>query len=69
MGTTIRNISSQSYQNIPLILTLFDKDNNIIATLNCYIDDIEANSSIQMYSVIKKDLSNFSNYSLSLNNN
>ena len=48
---------------------LFDKDNNIIATLNCYIDDIEANSSIQMYSVIKKDLSNFSNYSLSLNNN
>lgn len=66
---TIRNISSQSYQNIPLTLTLFDKDNNIIATLNCYIDDIDANSNIQVYSVIKKDLSNFSNYSLSLNNN
>lgn len=69
VGATIRNISSQSYQNIPLILTLLDKDNNIIATLNCYIDDIEANSNIQVYSIIKKDLSNFSNYSLSLNNN
>lgn len=62
----LKNNSDQSYENINLRISLFDKDNNEITFLDYKIDKIEANGESSTFAALKRDLSNCENYSIAL---
>ena len=66
VAARLKNNSDQSYENVNLRISLFDKDNNEITFLDYKIDKIEANGEAATHAALKKDLSNCVNYSIAL---
>lgn len=63
-----KNVSNQSYENINLRIRLFDENNNEITFLDYKIDKINANDETHTFAALKRDLSNYKKYSISLIN-
>lgn len=66
VAARLKNNSDQSYENVNLRISLFDKDNNEITFLDYKINKIEANGEAATHAAVKKDLSNCINYSIAL---
>ena len=66
VAARLKNNSDQSYENVNLRISLFDKDNNEITFLDYKIDKIEANGEAATHAAVKRDLSNCVNYSIAL---
>lgn len=66
VAARLKNHSDQSYENVNLRISLFDKDNNEITFLDYKIDRIEANGEAATFAALKRDLSNCVNYSIAL---
>lgn len=63
-----KNVSNQSYENINLRIRLFDENNNEITFLDYKIDKINANDETHTFAALKRDLSSYKKYSISLIN-
>ena len=57
VAARLKNNSDQSYENVNLRISLFDKDNNEITFLDYEIKKIEANGEAATHAAVKKDLS------------
>lgn len=66
ISARLKNNSNESYENVNLRISLFDKDNNEITFLDYKIDKIEANDEAVTFAALKRDLSNCVNYSIAL---
>lgn len=64
----LKNNSDQSYENVNLRISLFDKNDMEITFLDYKIDKIEANGESSTFAALKRDLSNCENYSIELRN-
>ncbi len=63
-----KNVSNQSYENINLRIRLFDENNNEITFLDYKIDKINANDETHTFAALRRDLSSYKKYSISLIN-
>ena len=66
VSSSIKNNSSETHNNLNLLITFLDKNNNIITTLNCPIKSIEPNETKHTYGIVDLDLSNYAHYEISL---
>ncbi len=66
VSSKLKNLSNKEYENINIRITLFDKDDNEITFLDYKIDKLEANEETSTYASLKRDLSNFGSYSITL---
>lgn len=62
VSTRIKNTSNEVHENIELRITLLDKNDNTITTLDCKIDKLEANEETITYGALMQDLSDCVNY-------
>lgn len=69
VAAKLKNNSDKSYKNVSLRITLFDKDNKSITSLDYKVDKIEANGEASTFAAVKQDLSNCVNYSIALKKN
>ena len=65
---SIKNTSSQVHNNLNILITFLDENNNIVTTLTCPIKSIEPNEIKHTYGIVNLDLSNCTNYEVSLLN-
>lgn len=66
VAAKLKNTTNISYDNVSLRITLLDKDDNVITSLDYKINNIEANGEASTFAAVKQDLSNCVNYSISL---
>lgn len=66
VSSKLKNLSNKEYKNINIRITLFDKDDKEITFLDYKIDKLEANGETITYAALKRDLSNFESYSITL---
>ena len=65
---SIKNNSSEIYNDLNILITFLDENNNIVTTLTCPIKSIEPNEIKHTYGIVNLDLSNCTNYEVSLLN-
>ena len=65
---SIKNTSSQVHNNLNILITFLDENNNIVTTLTCPIKSIEPNEIKHTYGIVNLDLSNCIDYEISLLN-
>ena len=65
---SLKSNSSEVHNNLNILITFLDEKNNIVATLNCPIKSIEPNETKHTYGIVNLDLSNCTNYEVSLLN-
>ena len=68
VSAKIKNNSNEICENIVLCISLLDKNNEIITSLDCKISKIEPNKQKITSATLPQDLSMCENYSVSLNN-
>lgn len=65
---SIKNNSSEIHNNLNILITFLDENNNIVTTLTCPIKSIKPNETKHTYGIVNLDLSNCTNYEVSLLN-
>lgn len=69
VSATFKNTSDQVCENINLLITLYDDNNEEITSLNYSIDKIEANGETLAHAAVKRDLSNCTTCTVALRKN
>ena len=69
VSATFKNTSDQVCENINLLITLYDDNNEEITSLNYNIDKIEANGETLAHAAVKRDLSNCTTCTVALRKN
>lgn len=69
VSATFKNTSDQVCENISLLITLYDNNNEEITSLNYNIDKIEANGETLAHAAVKRDLSNCTTCTVALRKN
>ena len=66
VSTKIKNNSNETHENIELSITLLDKNDKTITTLDCKINNLEPNEETVTYTALMEDLSNCINYFITI---
>ena len=69
VSATFKNTSDQVHEDINLLITLYDDNNEEITSLNYNIDKIEANGETLAHAAVKRDLSNCTTCTVALRKN
>ena len=69
VSATFKNTSDQVHEDINLLITLYDDNNEEITSLNYNIDKIEANGETLAHAAVKRDLSNCTTCAVALRKN